>query len=255
MKNQIAVLPSLRRAVGRWITAGAMALAILSPLTALPSFADSEVRRQFIPILGLATDDHEIGTVTYLALLFEKRSDRSGLVVHFQDGPGRFSRMAQMSTKWAIRRAADSLGLSTDSWSVTLVVPFVGTTVYGESLSAMVGVSVMAMAMGYSVPSGVVMTGTITSDGRIGPVGGVQSKVAAAGLARMRLVLVPDQGDLADADRNTPFLVQVSTVRTVEQALRTFIDAADQRWRWKGKDPSAARAQGSAATREGKDER
>ena len=36
MKNQIAVLPSLRRAVGRWITAGAMALAILSPLTALP---------------------------------------------------------------------------------------------------------------------------------------------------------------------------------------------------------------------------
>jgi predicted S18 family serine protease len=219
MKNRTAALLSRRRSVRRLVTAGVMALAILSPLTALPSFADLEVRRQFIPILGLATDDHSIGTVTYLALSFEERSDRSGLMVHFQNGPGRFSRMAQMSTEQAIRRAAVSLGLSTDSWSVTLVVPSVGTIIYGESLSAMVGVSVIAMAMGYSVPSGVVMTGTITSDGRIGPVGGVQLKVAAAGQARMRLVLVPDQGDRADADWNTPFLVQVSTVRTVEQAL------------------------------------
>jgi len=225
MKNRIAALQSIGRSVVRWITVGAITVAILSPLA---SFADSEIRRQFIPILGRATDDHAIGTVTYIALSFEKRSDRSGLMVHFQNGPGRFWRMAQRSAEQAIRRAADSLSLSTDSWSVTLVVPFVDMTVYGESLSAMVGVSVMAMAMGYSVPSGVAITGTITSDGRIDPVGSVQLKVAAAGQAHLRLVLVPDQGDLADADWNTPFRVQVSAVRTVEQALRTFTDAADQ---------------------------
>lgn len=202
MKNRIVALQSIGRSVVRWITVGAITVAILSPLA---SFADSEIRRQFIPILGLATGDHAIGTVTYIALSFEKRSDRSGLMVHFQNGPGRFSRMAQRSAEQAIRRAADSLSLSTDSWSVTLVVPFVDMTVYGESLSAMVGVSVMAM--GYSVPSGVAMTGTITSDGRIDPIGSVQLKVAAAGQGHLRLVLVPDQGDLADADWNTPFRV------------------------------------------------
>jgi len=162
MKNQIAVLPSLCRTVGRWITASAMALAIIVPATALPSFADSGISQQLIPILGLTTDNRAIGTVAYLALSFEERSDRSGLIVHFQNGPGRFSRMAQTSTA---------------------------------------------------------------------------------------------QGDLADADWSTPFLVQVSTVRTVEHAIHTFTDPADQRRRWMWKDPSTARPQGAAVPREGQDER
>ena len=35
----------------------------------------------------------------------------------------------------------------------------------------------------------------------------------------MRQVLVPDQADRVDADGSTPFLMRVSPVRTVEQAL------------------------------------
>ncbi|MEO7862951.1 MAG: hypothetical protein ABIU05_21430 [Nitrospirales bacterium] len=35
----------------------------------------------------------------------------------------------------------------------------------------------------------------------------------------MRQVLVPDQADLVDADGCTSFLMRVSPVRTVEQAL------------------------------------
>ena len=108
MKDWITALQSTHRSVCRWAMVGVMAVAILSPLIALPSFADSGVSRQLIPILGLTTDDRAIGTVTYLALSFEARSDRSGLMVHFQDGPGRFSRMAQTSTEQAIRRAARS---------------------------------------------------------------------------------------------------------------------------------------------------
>ena len=192
MKHPVAALQSKRRAVSWWVVDVALALAIIVPMTALPSFADSGRLQQLIPVLGLTTGEHAVGTVIYLALSFEERSDRSGLMVHFQNGPGRLSRMAQMSTDQAIRRAASSLGLSTNSWSVTLAVPYAGVTIYGESLSAMVGVSVAAMAMGYSVPSGVVMTGTITSDGGIGPVGGVPLKVVAAGHARMRQVLVLD---------------------------------------------------------------
>ena len=165
MNHPVAVLPSIRRAVGRWIMAGALALAIIVPMPARPSFADSGRLQQLIPILGLTTDEHAVGTVAYLARSFEERADRSGLMVHFQNGPGRFSRMAQTSTAQAIRRAARSLGLSPDSWSVALAVPYAGRTIYGDSLSAMVALTVVALAKGYSVPSGVVMTGTITSDG------------------------------------------------------------------------------------------
>ncbi len=219
MNHPVAVLPSMRRAAGRWVMAGALALAIIVPMTALPSFADSGRRQQLIPILGLTTDEHAVGTGACLARSFEERADRSGLMVHFQNGPGRFSRMAQTSTDQAIRRAARSLGLSTDAWSVALAGPYAGMTIYGDSLSAMAALTGVAPAMGYSVPSGVVMTGTITSDGGIGPVGGVSLKIAAAWQARMRQVLVPDQADLADVDWSTPFLMRVSPVRTVELAL------------------------------------
>lgn len=86
MNDRIAALQSICRSVVRWAMAGVMAVAILSPLTALPSFADSGVSRQLIPILGLTTDEHAVGTVAYLALSFEERSDHSGLMVHFQNG-------------------------------------------------------------------------------------------------------------------------------------------------------------------------
>ena len=146
MNHPVAVLPSIRHAVGRWVMAGALALAIIVPMTALPSFADSHRLQQLIPILGFTTDEHAVGTVTYFALSFEERANRSGLMVHFQKGPSSFSRMAQTSTDQAIRRASRSLGLSTDSWSVALAVPYAGMTIYGDSLSAMVALTVVALA-------------------------------------------------------------------------------------------------------------
>jgi predicted S18 family serine protease len=222
MKDRIAALQSTRRSVGRWAMACAMAVAILSPLTALPSFADSGVIRQLIPILGLTTDDRATGTVAYLALSFEERSDRSGLMVHFQNGPGRFSRMAQTSTDQAIRRAARSLGLSTDSWSVTVAVPYTGMTIYGESLSAMVGLSVVALAKGEVIPRDRVITGTITPDGRIGFVGGVALKVAAAKQASLYMVLVPDKQETTEGNWEAPSSKQVSQVDSVSQAYQAL---------------------------------
>lgn len=222
MKDRIAALQSTRRSVGRWVMACAMAVAILSPLTALPSFADSGVIRQLIPILGLTTDDRATGTVAYLALSFEERSDRSGLMVHFQNSPGRFSRMAQTSTDQAIRRAACSLGLSTDSWSVTVAVPYTGMTIYGESLSAMVGLSVVALAQGEVIPRDRVITGTITPNGRIGSVGGVALKEAAAKQASLRMVLVPDKQETTESNWEAPSSMQVSQVNSVSQAYQAL---------------------------------
>jgi len=222
MNHSGAMLPSIGRTVGRWVLAGALALAIIVPMTALPSFAESGVSRQLIPILGLTTDERAVGTVAYLALSFEERADRSGLMVHFQHGPGRISRMAQTSTDQAIRRAARSLGLSTDSWSVALAVPYVGTTIYGDSLSAMVALTVVALAQGEVISRDRVITGTITPDGLIGPVGGIPLKVVAAKQARLRMVLVPENHETAEGEREAASSMQVVQVDSVSQAYQAL---------------------------------
>jgi hypothetical protein len=196
-----------------WIVlVGALSFGVTPCLAAATS-------EQLIPILGTTTGSQAAGIVAYIVATFETRTDTSGLMIQFKSSPGHFSHMAQTSIDQAIRRAARSLNLSTDSWTVILFVPYSGMTVYGESLSAMVGLSVAAMAEGRSVSPGHVMTGTITPDGRIGVVGSVPLKITGASEAHLRRVLVPDEQDIADGDWHTPFLMQISPVGSVSQAF------------------------------------
>ena len=180
-------------------------------------------REQLIPILGITLDRHR-GTVAYLILSFEERGDRDGLAVHFMNKPGRFSPMAQTSVEQAIRRVARSLGLSTDSWTVVLSVPYEGWTVYGDSLSAMVGLSVAALAEGKALRADRVITGTITPEGHIGLVGSVALKVSATNGTQLHRVLVPDEQDPTDRDWETPFLMQVSPVGSVLKAYAALTE-------------------------------
>jgi PDZ domain-containing secreted protein len=183
-----------------------------------------QYREQLVPILGVTLDEKPIGTVANLVLSFEERHDHLGLTVFFKGEPGRFSRMAQTAIQQAIYRTARIAGLSTDSWTVALRVPYPGLTVYGESLSAMVGLSVVALAKGEFIPPDRVITGTVTPEGHIAPVGAVALKIVAANEAHMRRVVVPDEMDVADGDWVTPFLVQVSPVRSVTEAYLALTD-------------------------------
>jgi hypothetical protein len=70
--------------------------------------------------------------VSYVKVSFDERQHQTGLMLYFHSTPGRFSRMAQASIEQAIRRSARSLGISTDSWAVTLSVPYAGMTIYGD---------------------------------------------------------------------------------------------------------------------------
>lgn len=195
-------------------------IVLVAPLSfgVTPCLADAP-REQLIPILGTTMGSHATGIVAYIVARFETRTDTSGLMVQFKSSPGDFSHMAQTSIDQAIRRTARFLNLSTDSWTVVLFVPYSGVTVYGESLSAMVGLSVAAMAEGRLVSPGHVVTGTITADGRIGVVGSVPLKITAASEAHLLRVLVPEEQDIADGDWQTPFLMQISPVGSVVQAF------------------------------------
>jgi predicted S18 family serine protease len=126
--------------------------------------------------------------------------------------------MAQTSTEQAIYRAARAAGLSTDSWTVMVTVDQPKMTIYGNSLSAMVGLTVIALAKGQRILPDRVLTGGIAPDGHILTVGGIPLKVEAAGLAHLKRVLVPDEISPDDGDWKTPFLMQVSPVSSIQQA-------------------------------------
>ena len=177
-----------------------------------------------IPILGVTMDGQPQGAVVYVELGFKERTDDAGMKVEFVEGQGQFSPHARAAVTQGIYRAAKALGLPTDSWSISLKIPHEDLVVYGSSLSAMVGVSVAALANGRDVGADRVMTGTIMPDGQIGPVSSVPSKVQAAHHAHIRRVLVPDEQDPADPDWQTPFLMQVSPVGSVEKAYEALTD-------------------------------
>jgi hypothetical protein len=185
------------------------------------------LRQQLVPILGVTLDEKRVvGTVTRLNVSLEERMDRSGLNVQFRKEPGRLSPMAQTAIEQAIRRAAHVADLTPDSWTVVVQAQEPGVTVYGASLSAMVGLTVVAMAQGEFIPTDRVITGTITPDGRIAPVGSVPLKVRAAGKAHLNRILVPEEAAPDDGDWQTPFLVQVSPVGSVKQAYLALTDHA-----------------------------
>ncbi|HJT20719.1 MAG TPA: S16 family serine protease [Nitrospira sp.] len=188
--------------------------------------APALAQEQLIPILSVTGEQQPTGSVSYVVMRFEERTDHDGLILRFHDSPGRFSMLAKDSTERAIRQAAASLGLSTDSWTVDLKVPYEGVTVSGDSLSAMVGVTVSALAQGRTVQTGHVLTGTVKADGAIGPVGAVPLKVQAARSARLRLVLIPHQQSLIQEDQPAASDLVISPVRSVPEALEALTTRA-----------------------------
>jgi predicted S18 family serine protease len=152
-------------------------------------------------------------------VLFANGDDAGGLDVHFLSGPGRFSQKAQAATTQAIAGAARALGLHTDSWRIGLSVPYPGLIIDGDSLSAMVSLAVVAMAKGEAISRHRVISGTVTPDGRIGPVGDVDLKVAAAHQAGLHMVLTPST---TLPKRGLSPSIQISQVGTVAQAYQAL---------------------------------
>ncbi len=191
-----------------------------NPVSAERTAPAPPVRHKVIPILGVTLNDEgqPMGVVVAVNLELETRADHEGLYVRFHSSPGRFSAWSQRAVKQAILRSGHAAGLRPDSWSVTLTFPYQGITLYGDSLSAMVGLSIVALVKEDPLLTDCVMTGTVTAQGQIGLVGGVPYKIQAAYFSQFRRVLIPETYDVADGDWHTPFLMQVSPVGTLSKA-------------------------------------
>ena len=221
---------SLANRLASWgITGGAgiyLMLLMIVPVLADTRDPESQNRPNIIPILGTTLDYHSnpIGVVAQIEIEFIERSDKDGLYIRFQNSPGRFSSRAQYAVREAISRIAQAAGLETNSWTVTLTVPYKGITIYGDSLSAMVGLSVVAISKGDPLHPDRAITGTITQDGQIGTVGGIPHKIHAAYALDFQKVLIPEERHVEDGDWRTPFMMQVSPVQTVQKAYLGLTD-------------------------------
>ncbi len=196
-----------------------------------PLFAQAESQRaQIIRFLGVTVvpdvNIHDIreGAVGELVVGWEKRADHHGIVVSFLTGRGSFSPDTELAILSAIDRAAHAAKLRTDSWTVSFAVHEPAGTIYGDSLSGIVGLAVVALAKGDFIPLDRTMTGTITPGGDIGPVTFVALKIEAAYRKHLRRVIVPDALDVADADWFTPFLMQISPIHSAAIAYQALTD-------------------------------
>jgi len=176
--------------------------------------------RTAIPILGttMNAEDEPIGIVAEIELEFLQRGDHEGLVVQFQTTPGKFSPYAQQAVIQALYLVVDAADLNPDSWTIRFRLPYPGVTLYGESLSAMAALNIVALAKNEPVDEETVLTGTVTADGQVGTVGGVPLKILAAYEKHFRTVLIPEEPDIADDDWETPFLMEVLPVGSISHA-------------------------------------
>lgn len=183
-------------------------------------------RAQVIHFLGVSVSrdarDFGRGAVGQMAVGWEQRKDNHGMIVSFLQGKGSISSGTELAILLAIDRAARAAGLRTDSWTVTFTVHEPAGIIYGDSLSGLVGLTVIALAKGDFISSDRTMTGTITQQGGIGPVSSIPLKIEAASRKHLRRVIIPDELDVTDSDWVNPFLMQVSPTQSAAVAYQAL---------------------------------
>jgi predicted S18 family serine protease len=197
------------------------------------SRALDEFRAATVP--GLAVlDDGRTGVVHYIAIQISTRPQLDGPVIQFSEihigGGSLVGDSWKESVKRAVRAALNQLGVDGRDWVVTIKNRSYNAVTDGMSASGAVAVGVMAAWRGDPVRPKVAMTGQITQEGRIAPVGSVPQKVEAAAREHFKTVLVPrgqlqtTEWDLTDlAARQQLTIVEVGTL---EEAYRTMASEA-----------------------------
>lgn len=136
-------------------------------------------------------------------------------------GPTHLQAM-EAAFRYAIRRtAASARGAQTGTVSVR-GDSYLPTTSDGPSAGAVMAVGFLALLRGDFIQRGIALTGTVDSDGRIGPVGNIPDKIRAAAREGFRTILIP--GDqYYDPHWNLDHLsvelgVAIREVATIEEA-------------------------------------
>jgi uncharacterized protein len=128
----------------------------------------------------------------------------------------------QTSVRTAVRVAEEATGVQLSGTDVILTITSEQETdvVDGPSAGAAITIAIIAAITDEDLNEGVYMTGTINSDGTIGPVGGIPEKATAAAESGARRFLVPEgQGTVIVYVPKTTHPVPGMTITRYEQKL------------------------------------
>jgi ATP-dependent Lon protease len=137
---------------------------------------------------------------------------------------------ARIALSW-VTANADGLGVDPAALRgrrVHVHVPAGAVPKDGPSAGLTMAVALASLLTGRSVHPHVGMTGEITLQGRVLPVGGIKQKILAAHRAGLTDVVVPERnrGDLEDVPPEVLEMVRVHPVLTLEEALAITLEPA-----------------------------
>ena len=131
-----------------------------------------------------------------------------------------------------VRSHADDLGLAHDALArrFHLHVPAGAVPKDGPSAGITMTTALVSLLTGRSVRSNVGMTGEVTLQGRVLPIGGVKQKVLAAHRAGLREVILPERNgpDLDDVPEAVRDAMKFHLVRDVREVLSLALEPADE---------------------------
>lgn len=215
----LAITPGVRTNRGqRLLLTVLLCTTALLPTTPCAG-ADSVVE---VPMLA-AIEANNRGVFEVLLLRWDHRPSPSPMELQWQGGnmrPGQTSLSSMvLAFQYALAHTPQIDHVGTVS---AMGIAYAATGTDGPSAGAVMTVGFTALLKGEHIRRGIALTGTITKDGTIGPVGGIPDKIRAASREGYRTVLIP-QGQRDDPHWNLNRLalelnVEVAEVATVEEA-------------------------------------
>jgi uncharacterized protein len=166
----------------------------------------------------------EVGSVHYIVIQLDEDRLGRGPTVLFSE----YSRGSAVGDEWkegvhlAIAAAAQAVREDAKSWMVTIKNRAYANYTNGASASSAIAVGLIAAWRGDVLRPDAVLTGLITADGRIQPVGNLPSKLEGAARANMQTILVPagqartEEWDLMELGRQ--YNMTMIEVRTLSEA-------------------------------------
>lgn len=210
--------------------AAAFLFVLLVSATGLATAEGSEsIERRQVKLWLPAVGQYENGTLFGVASSLE--------VVMQKPGSGRVYLSTQPlseldmqgSARLAVETAASIAGQNTSDVDFFFSVRTSSVTIGGPSAGGAMAVAVVALLMNFTVREDVVMTGMISPDGSIGPIGGLLQKVDAVASVNATAFLIPlGQSQVVVTRTETTRSGSIVTQRTYQETVDIAAYARDR---------------------------
>jgi Lon-like protease len=162
----------------------------------LPQSASADTTVE-VPVLS-ATRAYNQGDFNVMVLNWDRRDNPNPLELRWGYHRVRLKDVGLGSIAQAFRYAVEQTPSVRHTGTLTLYgTSYAPDSSDDPSAGAAMAVAFLAVLRRDPIIRGIALTGTLESDGRVGPVGGIPDKVRAAAREHHRLVLIP-QGQLND---------------------------------------------------------